>query len=306
MSAPIPGSNIRHARPVEARSLLVAVLVAVVTACGSRGEVAGPVGTTATAVATTTEAPASATGSASGITGPGSAATRPTAAAATTDGISALNQLAAFLALAQATDSALRVAAVMVNAGIGLQTVRIDRSAVAAVHAIQPHQLLQSIPGGLPSDLLRPALLVYSDLVSRRDALNRISEFADESPMSRQGDHASDLLRCLGNGASAASHFAADLAGLRSVAQAFSPVPAVPPEGRATADVAIRAAVVEGANGGCASCGGAVDRSSTLWPISWKRIEITPGDVWDGTIGTLPFRAGYTTAQGWNVELNAC
>jgi len=147
---------------------------------------------------------------------------------------------------------------------------------------------------------------VYSDLVSRRDALNRIGEYAGESPLPRTAAHATELLGCLGNGASAAANFDTDLARLRSAAQGAAPAAATPVTDRAAAEVAIRTTLVDGANGGCASCGGQVDRSATLWPITWRKTELTPGDVWDGAIGTLLFRARYTATSGWSVQLNAC
>ena len=283
-----------------ARAIAGAASTLLLAACGSAASTSASASTGTTAVTGTTASTITAGPSVSSTSaGPGSAP-------ATSAAPSALDQLAGFVAGAQDADAALAAAAGQINAGITAQSIRIDAATVRAVAVITPQRLKSAIPGGLPDQLLRPALLVYSDLVSRRDALNRISEYASESPLPRTAAHATELLGCLRNGASAAANVPADLARLRSTAQGMAPVTVAPVSDRAAAEVAIRTSLADGANGGCASCGGQVDRSATLWPITWKRTELTPGDFWDGTIGTMLFRARYTVATGWSVQLNAC
>jgi hypothetical protein len=218
----------------------------------------------------------------------------------------ALAQLGPFVEQAGGIDAALRALSARVNAGIDARAIRIAPADVAALTAITPHRLVAAVPGGLPDALLRPVLLVFADLVSRRDAFNRWQEYASQTPVPRDSDHGRDLMRCLGNGASAAGHFAADLAALQAVARATPTVTTAAADARAGAELAVRAALVEGVNGGCAECGGFVARPTVLWPITWKQVVLAPGSVWDGTIGTLQFRARYDRTTGWTVNLNAC
>ncbi len=162
------------------------------------------------------------------------------------------------------------------------------------------------MPGGLPDELLRPVLLVFADLVSRRDAFNRWQEYASETPVPRDSDHGRDLMRCLGNGASAAGHFAADLAALQTRGQGD---PHRDDGGRR------RPGRRGGRHPGRARRRGQRRlrrvrrlrrRPTVLWPITWTHVVLAPGSVWDGTIGSLQFLARYDLTTGWTVNLNAC
>jgi hypothetical protein len=81
-----------------------------------------------------------------------------------------------------------------------------------AVQAAAPGPVAQTIPAGLPRDVLQSVILVYSDLSSRRLAMESFSSAPDlpYQPI--------DLLAELANGHAAAERFDDDLAGLRSLA----------------------------------------------------------------------------------------
>ena len=108
-------------------------------------------------------------------------------------------------------------------------------------------------------------LLVYSDLDSRKLAFRRVIEDKEPSiPVT--SFEGKDALSCLGNGAPAAARFAGDVASARSLALATPPFAAMPVLSAAAAEVAVRVADIDGANGGASR---AVARSSPpcgLWP----------------------------------------
>jgi len=296
--------------PVRPRPALLLVLVAALAA-GCSGVTTGSTSTGSSVPAATDSASSSGAATSPGARSltptsltPSSESSNATATAASVN--SALPQLSSFVAEARATDAALRALSLRVNAGIDSGSIRIDPADLTTLRAIVPHRLVAAIPGGLPDPLLRSTLLVFADLVSRRDAFNRWDEFASESPVPRTGAHGKDLLRCLGNGASAAAHFDADLAALTAAAAATPRVAVAPAASHATAEVSIQAELIEGVNGGCAECGGFVARPTVLWPITWKRIVLAPDSIWDGTIGTTPFQARYTPSGGWTANLDAC
>jgi len=193
----------------------------------------------------------------------------------------------------------------------------LDPATVAAVKAIDTKAVVRAIPGGLNPHQLRSVLQVYADLSSRRAALNRVTEYASDSPLPRGSTDAKDLLTCLGHGTAAAARFADDLAAARALAAASAPVKVAPARSRLTAEVAIRAHGIDLANNGCGECGGVAPRPVVLPPIVWKRVDQGPGRVWDGTISTTTssanpggasglFTARYIPRQGWDTSLNAC
>jgi hypothetical protein len=220
---------------------------------------------------------------------------------------SAADQLAGFFAAAALADQQIRHASGLINGGFRGEVIVLDPATVAAVKAIDTKAVVRAIPGGLTPRQLRSVLQVYADLSSRRAALNRVLEYASDSPLPRTSTNAKDLVACLGHGRVAAARFADDLAASRALAAASAPVQVAPTRSRLTAEVAIRAHVIELPNNGCGECGGVVPRPVVLHPIVWKRVDQGPGSVWDGTIATTGlFTARYVPGQGWDTNLNAC
>jgi hypothetical protein len=230
---------------------------------------------------------------------------------------SAADQLAGFFAAAGRADHQIRQASRLIDGGFRGEVIVLDRATVAAVKAIDTKAVVRAIPGGLNPRQLRSVLQVYADLSSRRAALNRVIEYASDSPLLRGSTDAKDLLTCLGHGTAAAARFADDLAAARALAAASAPVKVAPARSRLTAEVAIRAHGIDLANNGCGECGGVAPRPVVLPPIVWKRVYQGPGRVWDGTISTTTssanpggasglFTARYIPRQGWDTSLNAC
>jgi hypothetical protein len=109
---------------------------------------------------------------------------------------SAADQLAEFFAGAARIDGKLRNAATLINGGVRQDVIVLAPATVAAVRGIQPHQLVGTIPGGMDRELLRSVMLVYSDLVSRRLAMDRAAAFAPSATLPRTGSEAKDLITC--------------------------------------------------------------------------------------------------------------
>jgi hypothetical protein len=269
-------------------AVMTAILIAGLAGCGSTVASGPSGGASSPAPAATSPAPAST---------PAPAATQPSA--------SATAQLAGFFAAAQVTDAQLRHAAALVNKGIGTTSMTFSPAALAAVNALDAAPAARTIPAGLPTELLRRVLLVYSDLESRTASLSSISRSGYSSgslPIS--GQEGSYIHGCLGNGAPAAARFGADLSAVRALAEAIPPVTVAAPASRAAAELAVRIAFIHGGNSGCMSCGGGV--STTLATISWQREDDPGGGYSDGTINGLRFRADYHPGSGWQAMLFAC
>jgi hypothetical protein len=218
---------------------------------------------------------------------------------------SAADQLAGFFAAAAAVDSRLHHIAALVNSGIGATSMRLPSSAAAEREALDLSALEHAIPPGMPTELQREAMLVYSDLVSRACAFNRLMmpSFVSRSlPVS--GVEAREMLRCLGNGAPAAARFDGDVAALRTLAQASPPVAVAARDSHAAAEVAARASLIKIANWGCGSCGGVI--FTKLPSVVWHP-KTEPGiGRSDGTINGIRFRADYHAGHGWEIEIWAC
>jgi hypothetical protein len=234
---------------------------------------------------------------------------------------SAADQLAGFFAAAERVDQQIRQASRLIDGGFRGEVIVLDRATVAAAKAIDTKAVVRAIPGGLNPRQLRSVLQVYADLSSRRAALNRVLEYASDSPLPRGSTNGKDLLTCLGHGTAAAARFADDLAASRALAAASAPVKVAPAHSRLTAEVAIRAHSIDLPNNGCGECGGVAPRPIVLHPIVWKRVDRGPGSVWDGTITTglftttvndgvrlivLAGMARYVPGHGWDTNLNAC
>ncbi len=267
-------------------AVITAILVAGLAGCGSTVASGPGGGASSPAPATTSPAPAAT-----------SPATQPSASAAA--------QLAGFYTAAQLADAQLRHAAALVNKGIGPSSMSFTPAALAAVKALDAAPVARTIPAGLPTELLRRVLLVYSDLESRTASLSSISRSGYSSgslPIS--GQEGSYIHDCLGNGAPAAARFGADLAAVRALAEATPPVTVAAPDSRPAAELAVRITWINVGNSGCMSCGGGV--TPTLATIIWQR-EYDPGAGHsDGTINGLRFRADYHAGSGWQAMLFAC
>ena len=227
-----------------------------------------------------------------------SSTTASTTTSTTTRAPSAADSLAAYFSAAEATSQALAAAARKINGGVGRDQLSFDQATVDAVAAVDPAPAAKLIPAGLEPTLLRAVLVTESELVSRFFALRfvRVGTFPTGQPEANQ------MLECLGNGASPAAKFAADLASARALAASLPPVSPPAPDSRPAAELAIRLSDIQLRNLGCESCGGAV--ITDLAAIVWKQ---TPGDPpGDGTVGDIPFRATYSPTSGWSVELMAC
>jgi hypothetical protein len=210
---------------------------------------------------------------------------------------SAADQLAGFFSAAEAADSQLRQAAALVNEGIGTTSMNFPPATLAAVKALSTKEVAQAIPAGLPTELLRQTLLVYSDLESRTVSLARVSAYSDEYPLKLSSQDGKYVYTCLGNGAPAAARFGADLAGLRAAALAAPPVTPAAPDSRAAAELALRLLSIDKHNSGCDACGGFV--ATTLAPVVWTSQS-------GGTINGIRFAVIYHAGTGWQAEIWAC
>jgi hypothetical protein len=289
-------------RAMSVPSLVTGLVVALGAAgCGSPSGTGEPAGSGPLATAPPPSTSVSAT-----ATTPGSSHTATAWAA---------GQLAAFFTTASRQDAQLRAAARLINAGIGSTAIILTHQTKAAVDAIDPAVLARTIPAGLDPAVELAVLLVYSELDSRRQAMNRVSEWAltpgtTVLPKTQFGGGI-DLLGCLANGAPAAARFSADLAKARVLATQTTPAPPTSPQSRTAADLAVRIALAHGANRGCASCGGQI--VTTLEPVAWQPVTVA-GIHWDGVIGAtsnqpnsgIRFQARYSSGKGWQIQLNAC
>jgi hypothetical protein len=220
---------------------------------------------------------------------------------------SAAGQLRGFVAAARTVDARLRRAAERINAGVTATTVTVTPATVAAVEAADPAIAGRKLPAGMNRELLRRALLVYSDLRSRRMAMAPVTWVGGGTVvLPRQGAvpsgaSAAEILAALRNGHPAAVHFESDLAALQSLAarsRAFTPAENT---SRAAAEVDVRIAYIDGANGGCMSTGG--QRFVGLVPLTW---HTTTNGEWTGTVNGVGFRTVYRYGGWWRVWLDAC
>ena len=231
----------------------------------------------------------------------------------TRQGGSASDSLARYFDAAQAVDRDLAKAAALINKNFHPDPSKPlipDKATAQAVEAADPDRAAKELPAGLPAKLLQAVLVVHSELVSRRAALNGIWEGGAE---------------CFRNGAPAAARFPDDLAAARNLAAALASSEVAAPDSPAAAELAVRLREIDARNLGCGSCGGAIIRRSSLLPqIRWgagvpwgmgprgPRTNQYGGPVYDGgrieypDRGYIQFNAEYTEGSGWKVELNAC
>ena len=269
-------------------AVVALVLAASAVACGGTGDAGGSAPVTKAPVTmaptSTPSAPVPGTGGTPSVTATGQPA-------------SAADDLASFFAESGRTDLRIRTAATLVNGDVGTEgPIHFRPQTLAAMRAAwAPRALAQTIPAGLTPSLLRPVLLVYSDLVSRAAS---VSNAPNESERDYQ-------LRCLGAGAPAAARFPGDLAALRAAAARAPAVVPAAPDSRAAAEILVRTAYINGYNAGCGGCGGQV--FTDLTTIVWRTQVIAADEPpVDGTIGGVAFRASYQTGKGWQIVIMAC
>lgn len=249
------------------------------------------------------------------VTSPGSAtststpsATATATASPTTRRDSAAGQLSRFFAAAARADQQLHHAAALVNAGIGPQQIMLPPATVAAVKAIDIAAVGRAIPAGTDSRLMGSLLQVYGDLADRRAAMDRVIEFAADSPLAAGSAQAKDLVRCLANGRAPASWYDKDLGAAQTRAAATAPFTPAAADSRAAGVVAIHRRLIDGPNT-CAAgeCGGLYKHPFPVEQVVWKTI-VRDGVTWDGQLaGTnAVFTAQYTSAKGWTIGFNAC
>lgn len=294
-------------RAHPARRLAVLIAVAVVVAIivsaasllmmlrdGRSTTSAGPPGPspTATGPATTTPTPTDTTRRGTTTPTPTHTTSRPNAA----------EDLAPFLSAAATLDKQLHAAAAAINAA-GPPWTDVGPEVARLVRAADLTPVARAIPAGLPRDLLRSVILVYSDLSSRRHAM---SSFEITPPSSPHGT-TEVLLSELRNGHAAAVRFDADLAATRALAARTPPIAKVPKSSRLVAEVLLLVDYVHKGNAGCDARGGAVvtELPQIRWgPVSWN------SDA-DGTIGRVSIDGGLDfTAKfrdgTWHVGINSC
>jgi hypothetical protein len=149
---------------------------------------------------------------------------------------------------------------------------------------------------------VQPTVLVLSDLVSRRAAMD---DFAGRYPVGADLDDVTQqrLLENLGQGADAAAHFSSDLTALEAAAHGAPAFTPAAPDSRAAAEIAVLAADVQMSNYGCDGHGGT--RITSLPAIVWQSGAMPDGTKIDGTVETVPFRATWTNGD-WLVVIYAC
>lgn len=258
--------------------------------------------------ATPTSAPVKVSVPAAPSTAPSSPRATPSTSASTPHGgtthsPSAADALAGFFAVADRTDRQIRAAATLVNSGIGADFITFTPATVTAVTSINQHALVDAIPGAMPAALQRKVLLVFSELVSRADALTAILDFRHDR-LPRDSAEARFLIGDLGHGAPAAARYPADVSATRRLAASLPPIAPVSPASRAVAAIAVQTEYIMGMNGGCASTGGWLETSPV--PLVWKQGTDYSGQRTDGTIGGILFRADYHPGHGWQIQIHAC
>jgi hypothetical protein len=274
-------------RALVRRAGLMTIIVLGLAACGHAAAPPQGRGTTAT----------------SSRPAPSSSAT--SAQATTPPAPSALGQLAAFIVASEQADGQLHHAAALVNADIGATSMRFTPATLAAARALSNVVAARAIPAGLPTGLLRDALVVYGDLSSRVGAFGGVRLYGyggRELPIG--GQDAKEVLRGLRNGAPAAARFGADLAALRALAEQAPPLTIAAPDSRAAAEVALRLYSIDKRNTCSLQFGGYAP--TRLEAVSWNPASDQHSRHYDGTISGGMFQADYTATGGWQISINAC
>lgn len=233
---------------------------------------------------------------------------------------SALGDLADFVDAAREVDAKLHAATPLINASIGTDAVVVDERTAAAVKAIDTDAVAAAIAAGMPAELMRQVLTVYSDLVSRTLAVSGF-RYADRtySRIPSEGEMGlavgEDMVQCLANGSPAAHRFEADLAAVVTTAGSMPPLQAPDPTSLAYPELEARLQEIVARNEGCGACGGhVVTRSSSIvWddaaPSATTRdgtIVYAPAEVDTDEDWGISFTATYVPGGGWTVDIHAC
>jgi hypothetical protein len=170
------------------------------------------------------------------------------------------------------------------------------------VQAADLDPVVSAFPAGMPDDLRQAAVLVLSDLYSRRYAMASFEYAGPKHPddLSAAHETTDQLLSELRNGHAAAVRFDRDLAAARSLAAATQPIARVPNESRLTAEALLLVVVVHNSNAGGDGRGGVV--ITELPRITWGPVPGMPDA--DGTIGKIEFHARFIGGN-WEVYLLA-
>lgn len=220
---------------------------------------------------------------------------------------SALDGLRTYLTRVDGADARIGAAARMINADTTASAMRIRPATRAAIQALTLDDVARALPAGMTPELTRRALLVYSELSSRRAALTAVGGLSpgpDGIAAVRKGTGGWDLVQgCLASGAKAKARFAPDVAALRTLAASSKPFTVPPVSARATAEILVRTVYIDGWNGCCDSCGGYV--TDRLAPVIWQPKDYGSGEHVDGTIDGVGFEASYRAATGWRVVVHA-
>lgn len=281
----------RRTRAVTVLLASVLLIPILLGACsGTRPAAEGP-GATSAPTEPLPSTPAAATATTSSTSASASVASR--APSAATD-------LAPFLARAAEVDERLRAAAARINAVVEPGSFEVDAATAAAVGAADPQTAFDLLPAGMPTDLLDAAITVYSDLATRRAAMN---PFAYAGTVSDETDDRQRAIDCLQNGSAAATAFDADVATLVALAASLPPIERPAPDSAEAADLAVIGTWISLGYNGCGSCGGDPVRRAP--EVSW---EVAPdgGATATGNVRGVTFTASYASEGGWHVLLNAC
>ena len=275
------------------------LLALVLTSCGTAGTTARNIPSTSATTKPSTDSTATTAPTTITTVSPTTTTTRPAP--------SAYDQLAPFVSAAQTMDGQLRTAADLINSA-GPPWTQPDsggqiRTAIEPLTTTGLSAVAKTIPAGLPNDLLRPTLLVYSDLASRSYAMRLFGFPGPSSPSDTQLQ--TQLLQSLAHGAPAAARFASDLNALVSAARAAPPITVAASTSRQAAYVLLLVADTNLANGGCGGTGGAI--ATRLPSIDWTP---DPAIDADGTLnwpdGGKMYFIAHLVNGSWQVVPIAC
>jgi hypothetical protein len=158
-----------------------------------------------------------------------------------------------------------------------------------------------AIPAGLDAGLLRPAILVYSDLDARDSTLREYNN-AIVVPLSDPDGARAFALATLKESDQLAGRFPGDLARLRSAAAAHKPVTVQPHSSLAGAELAVRLRGLYNRNWCGDGSGGQV--LTKLDELSWTR-RPRNGRAEGLMFGDTPFTATLTKGR-WEVNIEPC
>jgi hypothetical protein len=204
---------------------------------------------------------------------------------------SAADTLAPFFAAAETMDQQLRDAAAAIN-GAGPPWDTVSEELASAVRAADIGAVTATIPAGLPHELLEAVMLPYSELSSRRAAMQSFSY--TRSP---NEPHEDDLLAELANGHEAAQRFDGDLAAARALAASLPPVTPAAYDSRETAELLVILDMVHKSNFGCDSRGGGI--FTDIPTVTWT------SDT-GGYVGSVEFTATLGPGGQWEAYVIAC